>query len=141
MTTSENARSAHVLVVDDEADTRFLVRVILEQEGFTIAEADDGPSAVAAFYDQKPHLVLLDIEMPTAGGMSVLEQIRATSRDVPIVVCTAHSSTAVSDEARAMGSSGFVSKPFKAEDLVDAVRSALGGKWAAGTAQPPGTLL
>ncbi len=74
-----------ILIVDDEFSVRSLLRDVLELEDYEVAEAEDGPSALAAMAQQRPDLVLLDIMMPGMSGIDVLAQVRADAglSDVP----------------------------------------------------------
>ena len=67
-----------VLVVDDEADIRELVRINLELDGHRVLMAQDGPTAVEAVKRETPDLVLLDVMMPGASGLSVIQRLRQT---------------------------------------------------------------
>jgi CheY-like chemotaxis protein len=80
-----------VLVVDDDADTRELLRRALEHEGMTVREAADGRDALARVAERKPGLVLLDLMMPVMDGFEFLRQLRAAETDgrVPVIVLTA----------------------------------------------------
>ncbi|HEX6595665.1 MAG TPA: response regulator, partial [Acidimicrobiales bacterium] len=88
--------SASVLVVDDDFETRHLLRRMLEPEGFTVAEAGDGQSALAAIAGHRPSLVLLDLMMPRMDGFEFLVALGAREewRDLPVVVLTAKDLTA-----------------------------------------------
>src|SRR5919109_1513248 len=79
---------ARILVVDDDADIRGLVRELLERRGFAVAEAMDGRQALQQLYDDRPDLVVLDVGMPGMDGWTTLERIRELS-NVPVVMLTA----------------------------------------------------
>jgi DNA-binding response OmpR family regulator len=77
-----------VLVIEDEADIRQLLRTMLEREGFSVTEANLGRDGVRLFHQKQPNLVILDVGMPDLDGWQVLERIRDMS-DVPVLMLTA----------------------------------------------------
>lgn len=117
----------HILVVDDNAQARLLIRRIFEREGFTVDEAGDGPTAVRkALETPTPDLILLDVQMPIMSGFEVLEQIRGDKRSerIPIIVVTA----AARDPKDIMhgfgiGADDYMVKPFNAVEMVARARS------------------
>jgi CheY-like chemotaxis protein len=86
-----SSRSGDVLVVDDDADTRDLLRRALEHEGITVREAANGHDALARVTERRPGLVLLDLMMPVMDGFECLRQLREAETDdhVPVIVLTA----------------------------------------------------
>lgn len=117
--------SATVLVVDDEEDILMLCRMTLEVNGFTVVEATTGREALAAVGRERPDVVVLDLRLPDVDGWEVLERLRADPGldAVPVIACSAHASSG--DRALASGCAGFVSKPFRPSELVDAVHAVL----------------
>lgn len=117
----------NILVVDDNAQARLLIRRIFEREGFTVDEAGDGPTAVRkALETPTPDLILLDVQMPIMSGFEVLEQIRGDKRSerIPIIVVTA----AARDPKDIMhgfgvGADDYMVKPFNAVEMVARARS------------------
>ena len=102
-----------VVLVDDSADLRLLVRLALEREAdFTIvAEAGDGDAGVAAVAAHKPHLVLLDIAMPVMDGLQALTLIREESPGSIVVMLSAFTgSSGAIDRALALGAHGYIEK-------------------------------
>jgi CheY-like chemotaxis protein len=85
-----------VLLVEDQADSRGLIRHMLEQEGWVVAEAENGRAALAKLADNCPELIVLDLMMPEMDGFSFLEALRqrAPWRSIPVVVVTAKDLTA-----------------------------------------------
>ena len=107
------ASPIRVVLVDDSADLRLLVRLALEREAdFTIvAEAPDGDSGVAAVAAHKPHLVLLDIAMPVMDGLQALTLIREESPGSIVVMLSAFTgSSGAIDRALALGAHGYIEK-------------------------------
>jgi DNA-binding response OmpR family regulator len=117
-------KRARVLVVDDEADIRGLLRELLERAGYEMAEAANGREALRAFYATSPDLVLLDISMPEMDGWQTLERIRDLS-DVPVVMLTAR--TAELEKVRGLkgGADDYVAKPFGRQELLARVEALL----------------
>ena len=117
--------SAKILVVDDEARMRDLIRDFLQREKYTVLEAADGEAALTTFFDAKDiALVLLDVMMPKLDGWQVLAEIRRYSR-VPVIMLTALGEDR--DEIRGfeMGVDEYVTKPFSPGELLARVRSQL----------------
>jgi CheY-like chemotaxis protein len=77
---SQPALSDHILVVDDSPDNVFLIQTILEEEGYKISTAEDGPSALAEIEQSPPSLVLLDVMMPGMDGFEVTKRIRQDTK-------------------------------------------------------------
>jgi DNA-binding response OmpR family regulator len=109
-------RPARVLVVDDEADVRQVVRAVLQRAGHRVLEAANGPEALARLHEDPPDLVVLDILMPGEDGFSVLARIRDVSA-VPVLMLTAR--TTEPDMLRGLGAGAddYVTKPFSNAEL------------------------
>ncbi|MEX2624813.1 MAG: response regulator transcription factor [Acidimicrobiia bacterium] len=113
-----------VLVVDDELKITRLVRDYLEQAGFVVAIASDGPGAIAAARQIKPDLIVLDLGLPGLDGLDVIRTLRANST-VPVVVVTARADEADRIVGLEMGADDYVVKPFSPKELVARVRAVL----------------
>ncbi|HEV2765769.1 MAG TPA: response regulator [Pyrinomonadaceae bacterium] len=107
-------RGTTVLVVDDYADTRRVVRWMLEQKGYRVLEAEDGRQAVDSARAERPDLILMDLTMPQVDGFEAARTIRASEglAEVPIIAVTAHDMAASREGARAAGCDLFISKPI-----------------------------
>ncbi|MDX1555130.1 MAG: sigma-54 dependent transcriptional regulator [Xanthomonadales bacterium] len=116
---------AHILIVDDEPDIRELVSEILEDEGYTVAVAEDGTSARSAYAREEPDLVLLDIWMPDIDGISLLKEWSGPGLRCPVVIMTGHGSVETAVEATRLGARDFVQKPISLAKLLSIVDSAL----------------
>lgn len=115
-------RGQTILVVDDDIDTRALLRMALEEQGFAVESAGDGLSALQKIGRQPPDAVVLDLNMPRMGGEDFLYAWRAGGElaDVPVVVITA---TAKTLRPQDLGVQGIFPKPFDMHKLVACVAS------------------
>ena len=114
-----------VLVADDDAVLRALLRDILGKEGFTVLEAADGRKAVEVFFGPQPvDLVVLDVMMPHQDGWEVLQEIRERS-DTPVLMLTALGDEGHEVRGLRKGADDFVAKPFSYEVFVARVRALL----------------
>lgn len=121
-----------ILVVDDDADIRGLVRELLERRGFAVTEALDGRQALKELYGGRPDLVILDVGMPGMDGWTTLERIRELS-DVPVVMLTARSAELEKTRGLRAGADDYVTKPFGRQELLARVEGLLrraGGRGA-----------
>jgi two-component system alkaline phosphatase synthesis response regulator PhoP len=117
-----------VLVVDDDAAIRTVVRWQLDDEGFRVVEADDGPSALRRIRDDGPALVVLDLSLPGLSGLDLLRKVRSgrTGRsDTPIIVLSGRSGEADRISALDLGADDYLVKPFSPGELAARVRSVL----------------
>jgi two-component system response regulator MtrA len=113
-----------VLVVDDDAALAEMLSIVLRNEGFEPIWCAHGDKAFAAFRDSRPDLVLLDLMLPGRDGVDVCRDIRAES-GVPIVMLTAKSDTIDVVAGLEAGADDYVSKPFKAKELIARIRTRL----------------
>src|SRR5215207_908716 len=116
---------ALVLVVDDSARIRQMVRFSLERFGHRVLEAEDGPAAWSLLAAERPDLVLLDVMMPGPSGLDVCRKIRADPRlaGLPVVILTAGGGARDEADAMAAGASGFLTKPFLPSALLAMIES------------------
>ena len=114
-----------ILVVDDEAANRGLVRRILVSQGYEVEEAADGKEAVAAVDRRPPDLVLLDLEMPGLDGYGVLRVLKGNprSRLVPVIMLTGHNQLPEKLRAVEIGADDYIPKPFNLTELSARVKS------------------
>jgi two-component system, NtrC family, nitrogen regulation response regulator NtrX len=116
----------HVLVVDDEADIRTLIKDILTDEGYEVTNAGDATEARAARQDGKFDLILLDIWMPDTDGISLLREWSAQGDlDCPVVIMSGHGTVDTAVEATRLGAFDFVEKPLSIAKLLRTVERAL----------------
>jgi DNA-binding response OmpR family regulator len=110
-------RPRRVLVVEDDADMRELLRDLLGRAGFDVHEAADGRSALPALYALRPDIVILDISLPRMDGWTTLERIRELS-NVPVMMLTAHALELERVRGLKAGADDYVTKPFGRQELL-----------------------
>jgi chemosensory pili system protein ChpA (sensor histidine kinase/response regulator) len=114
-----------VLVVDDSITVRRVTQRLLQREGFRVALASDGAQALAQMHDQRPAVVLSDIEMPRMDGMELIRQIRRDPKfaDLPIIVITSRIAQKHRDHALALGANHYLGKPYSDGELLGLVHT------------------
>jgi CheY-like chemotaxis protein len=122
-----------VLLVDDDNTILLGTGVRLKSMGYTVYTAKDAISAVSAVRKNSPDVVILDISLPAGDGFTVFDRLQTLtgSAATPIIFITASNSPALRLQAKKMGASGFLKKPFDATQLADAIEMALspGDNW------------
>lgn len=113
----------HILVVEDDPEIRRLVQLVLQDTGFQVALAADGPAAVEEARVQLPELVLLDFMLPGDDGETVARELRAQCGPVPILLMSAADDLV--DKAQLVGAVSRLDKPFELSDLEASVSAAL----------------
>ena len=108
-----------ILVAEDFEDTRRLMRVWLQKIGYRVVEARDGAEAVRLTEQERPDLVIMDIEMPRLDGLSATERIREREdlKDVVIIAISAYGAEQFRERALAAGCTEYVSTPFEPDEL------------------------
>ena len=117
-------RATRVLVVDDEAPIRDIVRRYLTADGFEVTEATDGEQALQRFASDAPDVVVLDVMMPGLDGLEVLRRLRATS-DAYVILLTAKAEEVDKLVGLSVGADDYLSKPFSPRELTARVRAVL----------------
>lgn len=126
--TTVDPRAPLVLVVDDDAAIRTVVRWQLDDAGFRVVEADDGTTALRRIRDDHPTLVVLDLSLPRMGGLDVLRSVRggqAGRSDTPIIVLSGRSGETDRIVGLDLGADDYLVKPFSPGELAARVRSVL----------------
>ena len=119
-------KTESILIADDEAPIRLMLRTTLESEGYAICEAADGAEALEMIEREPPDLLILDLNMPRVDGMAVLEQMKAMTGARPrVVVLTAYGSIATAVKATRLGAEDFLEKPVTPTALREAVHKVL----------------
>jgi two-component system chemotaxis response regulator CheY len=118
--------SARVLIVDDAAFMRMMIKDILSKNGFNVVgEANDGGQAVEKYKELQPDLVTMDITMPEKDGISALKEIKAIDPSAKIIMCSAMGQQAMVIDAIQAGAKDFIVKPFQAERVIEAIYKAI----------------
>jgi two-component system chemotaxis response regulator CheY len=116
-----------VLIADDAAFMRMMIKNILTEAGYEIAgEAENGAVAVAKWKELRPDLTTMDITMPEMDGIAALKEIRSVDPEARIVMCSAMGQQAMVIESIQAGARDFIVKPFQADRVLEAVSKALG---------------
>lgn len=112
-----------LLIADDYDDNRELLRLILQTEGYNVREARDGREFLDAVRSQTPDLALIDLSMPTVDGWHALRELRADerTRSIPCIAVTAFAADRDRQRALEAGFDAYLTKPFRAKDLVELV--------------------
>ncbi|MCI8730963.1 MAG: response regulator [Lachnospiraceae bacterium] len=115
---------AKILLVDDAAFMRMMVKETLTKAGYTdLYEAADGMQAVETYNDIKPDLVLMDITMPNMDGLEALKAIKSKDPNANIVMCSAMGQESMVIDAIKSGAKDFIVKPFKPDRILKTVSS------------------
>ena len=117
---TKTAKNATVLVVDDIAANRKLLRETLEPQGYEVLLASDGATAIMLAQRARPNVILLDVNMPGLSGFQTCRELKRddTTRDVPVIFITANDGTESVVEGFQAGGVDYVTKPFKAEEVL-----------------------
>ncbi len=116
-----------VLIVDDAAFMRMMIKNILTEAGYEIiAEAENGKQAVEKYNELKPDLITMDITMPEMDGISAVREILGSDSGAKIIMCSAMGQQAMVIEAIQAGAKDFIVKPFKNERVLEAVNKVIG---------------
>ena len=117
----------NILVCDDAAFMRMMIKDILTKNGYNIAgEAENGAKAVEKYAELKPDLVLMDITMPEMDGIEALKKIKASDANASVIMCSAMGQEAMVIESIQSGAKDFIVKPFQAERVIEAVQKVVG---------------
>jgi two-component system nitrogen regulation response regulator NtrX len=114
-----------ILIIDDEADIRSSLKMILEYEKMEPIEASDGPEGLAKAAARSPDAVLLDIKMQGMDGLEVLAKLRANHPELPVVMVSGHGTIATAVEATRLGAFDFMEKPLERDRVLLVLRNAL----------------
>lgn len=123
----------HILAVDDDEDLRTLIRLQLRPIGEVIT-CPDVYQALATVEHEEVDIILLDLILPGAGGLDLLQRLRVSWPHIPVVLLTGMPSPSMLERAFALGATDIVRKPFRADELVDAILAATRPKTAVAAA-------
>jgi two-component system cell cycle response regulator DivK len=125
--TDRDSRDRKVLVVEDDEDARFLMRLELERLGYLVLEAEDGEKGVEIAAVERPDIILMDLTLPGMSGITATEKIRAMEglSAIPVIAVTAHQETDFREEAKTAGFNAYVTKPIEIPWLDELIRGLL----------------
>jgi two-component system chemotaxis response regulator CheY len=114
---------ATILTVDDSPSIRQMIKVVLAPVGHTVIEAGDGAQGLEKAKASRPDLIITDLNMPVMNGIELIKALRAlpAMTGLPIVFLTTESNDAIKQQAKAAGATGWITKPFKPEQLLSVV--------------------
>jgi CheY-like chemotaxis protein len=114
-----------ILVIDDDAQDRGLIRAVLEDRGYEVLLAENGRTGLMVCHRQHPDAVVLDLRMPEIDGRSVLQQLRTLHPSVPVVVFSGERTDEVEEDVLNRGATAFIQKSFSLEHLGLALQEVL----------------
>jgi two-component system, chemotaxis family, chemotaxis protein CheY len=116
-----------ILIVDDAAFMRMMIKDVLTKNGYTIAgEAENGQKAIEKFKELNPDLVIMDITMPEVDGIQAVKEIRKVDPNAKVIMCSAMGQQAMVIESIQAGARDFIVKPFQADRVIEAVKKVIG---------------
>ncbi|MFC0214348.1 response regulator [Paenibacillus chartarius] len=116
-----------ILIVDDAAFMRMMIRDILTKNGFeVVGEANDGLQAIEKFKELHPDLITMDITMPEMDGIHALKEIKKLDPNAKVIMCSAMGQQAMVIDAIQAGAKDFIVKPFQADRVIEAIKKTLG---------------
>ena len=121
--------SPTILIVDDNQTNQLLASAALQARGYRVHCASGGAELDAFMREERPSLILMDIQMPGEDGLAITRRLKTdpASSHIPIIALTAHAMPGNEDAARAAGCDGFITKPFSPQLLAETVSAMLGG--------------
>lgn len=113
-----------ILIVDDDAKTRKLLRAMLQNSGYEIIEAENGEQGIKLAKENIPDLILMDIEMPVMDGMSAFKVIRAdeSTKNIPVIALTSYAMKGDKEKFLAEGFDNYISKPIDVKEFLKIVK-------------------
>jgi DNA-binding response OmpR family regulator len=120
--------SSRILIIDDEPNIVLSLEFLMKREGFEVAVAGDGESALRSMAERRPDLVILDVMMPKLNGFEVCQRIRAEPafHGVRVLMLSARGRETEMKKGLELGADAYVTKPFSTKDLVVEIRRLLG---------------
>ncbi|GIP43748.1 chemotaxis protein CheY [Paenibacillus sp. J45TS6] len=116
-----------ILIVDDAAFMRMMIRDILSKNGFeVVGEAQDGAQAIEKFKELRPDLITMDITMPEMDGIAALKEIKKVDPNAKVIMCSAMGQQAMVIDAIQAGAKDFIVKPFQSDRVIEAINKTLG---------------
>ena len=116
---------AKILVIDDQPNVRALLDMLLRQQGYNVILADNGWKGLQLYRQERHDVILLDLNMPELGGLTVLNQIRCVNLKQPVIILTGDSTLETKRQVRALGVSEFIVKGSSLHLLADTLKRLL----------------
>ena len=116
---------SNILIIDDEAGIRSILKDVLEDEKYTVFLAEDGYKGLDLLNSEPVDLVILDVWLPNMGGIEVLKKIKEEYRDVEVIIISGHANINLAVNAVKIGAFDFLEKPLSLEKIITVVRNAL----------------
>lgn len=122
------AETPKILIVDDEPSMREFLAILLDKNGYAARAAASGAEALALLQQRHFDLIISDIRMPDLSGLALLENIKQQDLSIPVVLITAYASPEDAVLAMKNGAYDYITKPFKVDDILSVIKSALGSR-------------
>jgi DNA-binding response OmpR family regulator len=121
-----------VLIVDDDAPSRAVLRIVCGARGHAVIEAASGADAIAAVTEGRPDLILLDVSLPDMSGLEVCVRVRGAGIRTPILMLSGHADPADVDRGLWFGADAYLTKPYELRELIARIDEHLpGASWQA----------
>ena len=117
---------AKILIVDDEPGIQAMIKALLTMAGHESVTAEDGLKALELITNNTFDLIITDLRMPRMDGLSLIRKVAALGTSIPVILVTGYTSPETASEAIKLGVCGYLAKPFKIDELLSTVGSALG---------------
>jgi len=117
-------KAKRVLIIEDEANMRHMLEMLLKKSGYEVRTAVDGQEGLEAVEKEKFHFILCDIKMPRMDGMAFLKSASDTVRDTPVIMMSAYGTIDTAIEAMKLGAYDYISKPFKPDEVLMTLKKA-----------------
>ncbi len=117
---------ALVLIIDDSAFQRGVIRSLVRDAGYETEEAENGRAGLEKIAARKPDCILTDLLMPDMGGLELLESLRELAAAIPVIIITGNIQESVRQRCLELGAAAVVNKPVRQEELLPAIEKALG---------------
>lgn len=116
-----------ILVIEDNEDNLYLIKFILQKNGYDVIESREGNAGVKLAIKEKPDLILMDIQLPDINGLEATKKIRASEINdtIPIIALTSYAMPGDKEKAREAGCSGYIEKPIDPETIIAKIQTYL----------------
>lgn len=115
-----------ILIVDDQAGIRMLLKEVLQKEGYDIYQASNGHQALTICKQISPNLVLLDMKIPGMDGLTILAKMKEQNKDIKVIIMTAYEDRNMIEQSQQLGAMAHFPKPFDIDELKQVVKKYIG---------------